>query len=785
MKKYRITIIKGLILFFASVMMVSCEQECFTATFDPNDAKTTFILTLNTSEMSSRSLSRAEAPGDNTYHENDIDWVDVFFYPEGSEESNALYAERIAVNKNASTNIQVRISSLIEEDLFPDGDGDECTVYIIANYPSVIIKKDADTKLSTLKSLALETAFNTLDFTATDANFVMDGQSKAKLNKPDNGQSTVSGTVDLYRAASKIALFATVSPTIEVKDENGVTSTWRSHPGSMKISFHNGVNKAYVDVTSLNSGFNPESYFQIEKRDMSETADQNDGNTYTHVPFYSYSSDWNKPTATETEAYLTLMLPWSTGTEGSGNYMYRTCYYQIPVNTLTKSMVRNNYYKINLTVAMLGSFVKEEWVDLNPRPSYTILDWSTNQVSAALRDFRYLMVEKNYIEVYNQNKVTIPFATSHNAEIVSISCSKPNLKTINPNDVTNVTLDDSQKPKIDGTDITYEKKLDNNFFSDSFDFVPYTVTFRIRHIDNNDFYQDITIVQYPAVYGVAEVNSDYYNTPGDPNSGTSGKNDEKGYVWVNGYQEGYNNTPPTGVNSNMYFASVTGMSSSSIANPTMYVITVTSVKGTNYVIGDPREVNLNTDILKDTYGTNKTSVWKTAPVLLDNGTKYGTVDKNNQRVLKHYYATDANPTNKENDRTYNMLAPKFRLASAYAVLYTNADAAKSLEGMKKRCASYQEDGYPAGRWRMPTKAEFEFIFSLSNRGFLGENIYDKGDTYWCAHGLGTPQADNTVSINNATTSSGNSIRCVYDEWYWTDKLPDSEKDTFTWGDRPR
>ena len=86
---------------------------------------------------------------------------------------------------------------------------------------------------------------------------------------------------------------------------------------------------------------------------------------------------------------------------------------------------------------------------------------------------------------------------------------------------------------------------------------------------------------------------------------------------------------------------------------------------------------------------------------------------------------------------------------------------------------------------MPTKAEFEFIFSLSNRGFLGENIYDKGYTYWCAHGLGTPQADNTVSINNATTSSGNSIRCVYDEWYWTDKLPDSEKDTFTWGDRPR
>ena len=139
MKNNRITIIKGLILCLVSVMMVSCERESFTATFDPNNKKTTFMLTLNTSEMSSRSLSRAEYPGDNTYHENDIDWVDVFFYPEGQENENAIHTERITVNKNGSTSIKVNISSLKETSLFPDGNGDKCTVYIIANYPADII----------------------------------------------------------------------------------------------------------------------------------------------------------------------------------------------------------------------------------------------------------------------------------------------------------------------------------------------------------------------------------------------------------------------------------------------------------------------------------------------------------------------------------------------------------------------------------------------------------------------------------------------------------------------
>ena len=35
-----------------------------------------------------------------------------------------------------------------------------------------------------------------------------------------------------------------------------------------------------------------------------------------------------------------------------------------------------------------------------------------------------------------------------------------------------------------------------------------------------------------------------------------------------------------------------------------------------------------------------------------------------------------------------------------------------------RCAGYQEAGYPAGRWRVPTMAEINYIVQLSGWGVI-------------------------------------------------------------------
>ena len=99
---------------------------------------------------------------------------------------------------------------------------------------------------------------------------------------------------------------------------------------------------------------------------------------------------------------------------------------------------------------------------------------------------------------------------------------------------------------------------------------------------------------------------------------------------------------------------------------------------------------------------------------------------------------------------------------------------------EKRCASYQEDGYPAGRWRLPTYAEAAFIVSLSNEKKI-PYLFNTGTNYWCAHGDFKPNGNN-VDLN--PDGNSNSVRCVYDEWYWgSDQI--ANKSTFTWGDAPR
>ena len=114
-----------------------------------------------------------------------------------------------------------------------------------------------------------------------------------------------------------------------------------------------------------------------------------------------------------------------------------------------------------------------------------------------------------------------------------------------------------------------------------------------------------------------------------------------------------------------------------------------------------------------------------------------------------------------------MISPEFLIASSYGAV--NSNYYFNYDQAQKRCASYQEDGYPAGRWRMPTEAEVKFMMGLSESTpakipslfyFAANN--DPG--YWCANGK---LLKNNNGIYLSTTDTRNtSVRCVYDIWYW-------------------
>lgn len=149
--------------------------------------------------------------------------------------------------------------------------------------------------------------------------------------------------------------------------------------------------------------------------------------------------------------------------------------------------------------------------------------------------------------------------------------------------------------------------------------------------------------------------------------------------------------------------------------------------------------------------------------------EYGT-PKGLQRYLK---TKGESSTEREYDR---MIAPVFKIASSWGV--TNDI---SYAQAQKRCASYQENGYPAGRWRIPTEGEIEFIVGLSNAGYIPElfdgKYFASSQRYYHGAVGGTGGFSGTAGSNRGSYA----VRCVYDVWYWGDEKL-ANPNVFTWGD---
>ena len=139
-------------------------------------------------------------------------------------------------------------------------------------------------------------------------------------------------------------------------------------------------------------------------------------------------------------------------------------------------------------------------------------------------------------------------------------------------------------------------------------------------------------------------------------------------------------------------------------------------------------------------------------------------DENNASNAIHTAVKQYSPTKRLGAE--KMVAPEIMVASSYG-----RTTSMFFEAAVLRCASYQEDGYPAGRWRVPTEAEIETLVELSNKGampslFAGEYFASSGrffhsdnETFYNYKGSGTNPG---VSYDDYR----HSVRCVYDTWYW-------------------
>lgn len=750
----------------------ACSEDAFDS---GSESEGQITITLSSSKVA----SRATTPGEDTLNENYIGETHLYFYPKGSGENAAPVFEHY-VDPNATSSATVTLLMKQAKELFGDT-GTECEVYALTNLPDGTVIPD-DHSRQALRNVAITSPFES---TAAQTSFVMDGEGIITL---DRANQTAKGTVSLVRSAAKIILSVNVKAEIV---ENG--ATWRSNRANMFVSFANGVKKSVVDKKTDDTFTAPSfdtDMFSIpinteSGHKFTDTGVTGEG-VYPYVqtiPFYTYPNKCTDATnADANHPYLTLMVQWQNQTEAGAEAQY--CYYQIPIGKHgDMKLDRNNIYRINLNVSKLGSFVETEAVELDM--SYEVVNWSSVATDVDIEDYRYLVLNQTEYTMNNENEITIPFYSSHDVQLsdldvdVELTYWRYNIGNGLPVErkVTRISNDKSQSEDGDkiftlsinneNKTITFKHDLSKTWYNADYDvnnpskgtyvsnlneaaYSPYQMKLTFHHDDlkkdnplYNTYSKTVTINQYPAMYIEVKPNRYYFDVGED--------SDGDGYVMVGGNND---KNSPGGVN---------GLGGGN-SNPNMYVINVTRLSDKNIIIGDPRSRDVVTKY--DQSNSRDDNYTVSAPSI--NGTK--------NRRLENYYGTGTG-------KYANFVAPIIRIASSYG----KTSKLNNKNTAIKRCAVYQEDGRPAGRWRVPTEAEFKFINSLSGSGKIPV-LFSKDTYYWTSTRFGSADSKGNVSFPTSQTVGYFGevfVRCVYDEWYWrNDTLTQANKKTFTWGDRP-
>ena len=751
--------------------------------------------------------------------------LDIFLYPAGKTDQECVFHKNVSGLNNTTGKevVPVYVSEEIAGRLFLN-DATQCDVYVVANMPDDVTftgkEKVADIQAMTIRSEEFK------DVVASDGSFVApekfimasyDSASKTGVCKVTKSGENIIGNVPLKRAASKITMTVLVPDYINVtakdlSDNNKeYNEVWRpyfvdsAHPENgvhtMHMGFHKGLLQTMVDgennivkTTAEETTTDPDRFETLYtekfsyKETISETFSEN-GETVTKnyhkyscdISFYSYPFSWAGAKNDVEAPYFTLMIPWRR----DGDERFTTYYYQVVVNGLSQKMDRNYWYDINLNIGVLGSRDYNHPAELDDMSCY-ILDWSEGDAGLKeevnINEWRYLVIPETYIEMNNTDKGYLPYEASHKVawalewpgsldgldeiekynegnkySAYHINCSGKTPVSVQLSGVNNSSF------AISGDEIVLTNAIPTNVYSPIYyhlkvwlDLTPNGVLDK----DEESFVERVVFVQYPPIYIIPSQSAEHS-------------------VFVNKYNRHSSNIT---YNDGKYvLAQCPGTSDS---GDHMYVINVSSFNADDrfeyldgaeyeddyaYLIGDPRskdsDINMNND------NWDMSGSWQA---------------DNSGKKLQYYYPT-ANNRDGNDPNIFQVISPKFRVAS-FLGGYSNGC---TPEGAAMRCASYQEAGYPAGRWRLPTTAEIQYVISLQQKGAI-QNIFYGGNYYYSS----TDQVRNQSTIDIRAIQweqSGftGSVRCVYDEWYWGSE-PEARVNTsfgggyeFTWGDRER
>lgn len=735
-------------------------------------------------------------------NENLIKTVDVFLFEKSDLDTYgeaATYTYRFHEEPSVNTSYTMYIGSAFAAE-------EPHTVYVIVNAPYASESERStaygDDNNSTQKSMAelkaLPLSESTLhSFTAgggatppytppysvaSDANFalVMTGQVDNVAISTSAGTNIIgTADVELSRLAAKVTMDFYLQDELvkDVKGDGSIIETWTpvTEGNALRAYLCNGNQSIELGCTTVPTVESASRFDYNPDTRMTAIAGKSGYSAaFTMPAFYSYPESWTKGEVNE--PYIKLITQWklSRTTASGTTTSQKETYYKVMLPNAISQFERNTWYNLVLDVSQLGGSSESDAVPVVP--SYQVADWGDEDIviSTLVKSYYLSVSEDNKNLKMYSDKVEIPFTSSGNVSLSSVTITTHDYLTDEY-----ITFDNGVKGwvSIDNTNnlLTVNRHIVNDF-PDSYDVSRYIYDI-VLHLDDDEavppkYDQVVTVTQYPPLY-VTSIDG-------------SADNDSSPTVYINGITT-------TNVQTSIFDNS--GASSISLPNASHFLGTISkpSVSVPDMSSDKYTGVNQNSNL----YTVNATHI--SFSVTYGNGTKADVVigdprgaktddfsvssdllsggSGDSGKYLKNYRPAAEN--------TKNVIAPQFLCASSYG-----KSATMSYEGAVKRCASYQEYGYPAGRWRLPTLAEIEFLQELNADGkipslfeVIEESTYISG--YWAA-GEEIYVNPDFVDVSGATlnlvedgvnkffqyTKAGASkkyqasVRCVYDTWYW-------------------
>jgi len=834
-----------------------------------------------------------EQPGDNVFHENDIKWVDFYFYPDGKTTEQASYHIRKTMDQLTRNSATFRLEltpNQVNYQIFPIASNiTQTLVFALANVDQTLLDSQDDLSMTHLKSLLVTTDFEAQppQENHRQQQFMMSGEAYLHLKGRTQKEVAEPLTIELSRYACKLTVSVKTHASVSIQtnrtDEhnNPIFEEWTPCVEEMKVYIADAVKtvslggeprKAASESEVLSYRGNPLLFFQNQNTGTDaapiyeQIFDQSPGGYYNTYPTYMYPQTWEN--GKEGEPYLKLVLPWlRTKDEANGiKELKKEFYYKILIpqdrrgGEYANSFTRNNWYHYNIDVGMLGADTDEASVQINPIDCY-IYYWQDKNVvvkHADIGNARYLSINQEQYVLYNETSLPIRFTTSHPVSYQIWSATRPfygqetsgtvhggtvcrsgdgtgPADALYPEGTYYLSYDATGWFTLNGGTITLDHSLDNNYQSPNFDYSPYTISLTIYHKDKgigSEFSKTVTITQNPAIYITAEENSDpklapdgrstpYPDEAENANYPVYRNYAHNGYVFIDGQRiwrhktsrndDGEYGTIAKHMVSEYGLSWDKGKRTESVGiadrlewlqwrtvnftggNRNRYTIHVSVLPDdSDYIIGDPRTLTpetwnnglenqspiVTTSTYYNWYDSNGDGERDTENTEYETQFRHGKhiseykADGAEERPLQYYYPAE------ESSRTENMLAPALMVSSRFGgVEFYDGFTQRSA---RFKCATYQEDGYPAGRWRLPTKAEIDFIATLTQKsGFV--KLFGATGKYWSANGAVQPLA-------GVQTTDYAMVRCVYDIWYWDsydDRLPAGDRDIYVFGDYPR